>query len=87
MTIDVDSMSYDGGGQEDEDLAAEGLAMMKKLEQASGEDRMGKLRRLGYNIKDYHTDQFEFENCTHEYVAPKNYERPANFKRPKVKAK
>jgi len=32
-------------------------------------------------------DKFEFPNCTHEYVAPRGYERPANFKRPVVKPK
>jgi ATP-dependent RNA helicase DOB1 len=30
---------------------------------------------------------FEYDNCTHEYVAPKGYQRPSDFKRPKVKPK
>ena len=49
--------------------------------------KLGNLRALGYNIEDYDIERQEYENCLHEYVAPKNYERQANFKRPKVKAK
>ena len=40
----------------------------------------------GYDESDYVVETFEFPNCTHEYVAPKSYERPA-FKRPQEKAK
>ena len=90
MALDLDMLSYDGGDGEDEEVAEEGLAMLKKIDSTSGVlqgDQAQKLKRLGYNIEDYNIDQFEFENCTHEYVAPKDYERPANFKRPKVKAK
>ena len=43
--------------------------------------------RLGYNADDFEVKTFEYENCTHEYVAPKGYQRPADFRRPKNKPK
>ena len=49
----------------------------------AGED----VSKLGYNEEDFIFKTFEFDNCTHEYVAPKGYERPADFKRPKEKPK
>lgn len=29
--------------------------------------------RFGYDPADFVTQTFEFDNCTHEYVAPKSY--------------
>jgi hypothetical protein len=43
--------------------------------------------RVGYDSADFECKTFEYDNCTHEYVAPKGYERPKDWKRPKVKPK
>ena len=58
--------------------------MIKRIE---GEGRLGGVQKLGYNIEDYHMEQFELEGCVHEYVAPKGVVRRADFTRPKVKPK
>lgn len=39
-----------------------------------------------YDENDYVVEQYEYSNCTHEYVAPAKYVRP-DFKRPAKKAK
>jgi hypothetical protein len=44
-------------------------------------------QRFGYDPNDFETLTFEYDNCTHEHVAPKGYVRPKDFKRPKVKPK
>ncbi len=41
---------------------------------------------MGYDENDYVVETHEYNNCTHEYVAPKAYERP-EFKRPLKRAK
>lgn len=41
---------------------------------------------VGYDEDDYVVETKEYENCTHEYVAPKSYVRP-DFKRPLKRAK
>ena len=43
--------------------------------------------KLGYNEEDYEVETVEFENCVHETVYPRGYDRRPGFKRPKVKAK
>lgn len=43
--------------------------------------------RIGYDSADFVTQLWEYDNCTHEYVAPKDYTRPKDWKRPKVKPK
>jgi len=48
---------------------------------------IARVRKLGYNVEDFDFESVEFENCVHETVYPKGYERQANFKRPKVKPK
>jgi hypothetical protein len=35
----------------------------------------------GYKEEDYVVERHEYNNCTHEYVAPKGYTRP-EYKRP-----
>ena len=44
-------------------------------------------QRLGYDSADFVCKTYEYENCTHEFVAPKDYQRPTDWKRPKVKPK
>ncbi len=48
---------------------------------------IARVRKLGYNADDYEIDTVEFENCVHETVYPKGYDRQPHFKRPKVKPK
>ena len=48
---------------------------------------IARVRKLGYNADDYDYEVVEFENCVHESVYPKGYDRRANFMRPKQKAK
>ena len=43
--------------------------------------------RVGYDSADFVCKRNEYDNCTHEFVAPKGYERPADWRRPKVKPK
>ena len=84
--VDLDAdVEYDGGEQEDAKLTAEGLAMLTRIE-AENVYEPGS-HRFGYDPADFVAQTFEFENCTHEYVAPKGYERPKDFKRPKIKPK
>ncbi len=54
--------------------------------QTENQNEPGALR-IGYDPADFETQTFEFDNCTHEYVAPRGYQRPKDFKRPKIKAK
>lgn len=70
---------------EDEQLAEEGRALLIEIDKKkeAGTD----LHRLGYNADDFEVKTYEYDNCTHEYVAPRGYQRPADFKRPKVKPK
>ena len=86
MEVDVESVksSFDGGDQEDMELAEEGLEMIKRIE---GEGRFGGVQKLGYNIEDYHMESYDLEGCVHEYVAPKGIMRRTDFIRPKVKPK
>lgn len=42
--------------------------------------------KVGYNEEDYVVERFEYSNCTHEYVAPKDFVR-AEYKRPAQRAK
>lgn len=47
-----------------------------------------KSERTGYDPKDFDCVTFvSEENCTHEFVAPRGYQRPSDFRRPKVKPK
>lgn len=48
---------------------------------------IARVRKLGYNADDFEIETVEFENCVHETVYPRGYERQTNFKRPKVKPK
>jgi len=41
---------------------------------------------IGYDENDYVVEVQEYNNCTHEYVAPRTFVRP-EFKRPAKKAK
>jgi superfamily II RNA helicase len=43
-------------------------------------------QECGYDEDDYVIETKEYENCTHEYVAPKSFVRP-DFKRPLKRAK
>lgn len=43
--------------------------------------------RIGYDPEDFVVERREFDNCTHEFVAPKGQTRQRDFKRPKVKPK
>lgn len=65
--------------QEDARLAKEGEAMLQQIQSETG--------RIGYDSADFVTQLWEYDNCTHEYVGPKDYTRPADWKRPKVKPK
>ena len=89
--------------KEDEELAAEGARILAQIqdvpqdaaaneeekEGAAAEDgnEIARVRKLGYNVDDYEIETVEFENCVHESVYPRGYDRRPNFKRPKVKAK
>lgn len=72
-------VEYDGGEEEDLKLAKEGEAMLAQIKSDTG--------RVGYDSADYKCITYEYDNCTHEFVAPKDYERPKDWKRPKVKPK
>ena len=51
-------------------------------------EEVGKSERTGYDPKDFECVTFvSEENCTHEFVAPSGYQRPSDFRRPKVKPK
>ena len=71
---------------DDEQLAEEGRALIEAIDKKKA-DAPSDVYRLGYNVDDYEVKTFEYDNCTHEYVAPNGYQRPLDFKRPKVKAK
>lgn len=60
-------------------MAAEGEAILSKIHNEGG--------RSGYDVNDFECKTYEYPNCTHEFVAPKGYERPKDWKRPKVKPK
>jgi hypothetical protein len=70
---------FDAEAQEDLKLAKEGEAMLQQIKSETG--------RVGYDSADFVTQMWEYDNCTHEYVAPKDYVRPVDWKRPKVKPK
>ena len=65
--------------EEDKRLEKEGAVM----EQIMNIDEEG---RRGYDEKDYVVEVKEYANCTHEYVAPKDFIRPA-YKKPQQRAK
>ena len=65
--IEVEAQ-YDGGMEEDERLASEGEAILAKIQQEGG--------RVGYDSADFVSERWEYDNCTHEFVAPKGYSRP-----------
>ena len=48
---------------------------------------IARVRKLGYNADDFEIATVEFENCVHETVYPRGYDRKEDFKRPKVKPK
>lgn len=48
---------------------------------------IARVRKLGYNADDYEYESVEFENCVHESVYPRGYDKQPHFKRPKVKPK
>lgn len=82
----LDDDSEDLDGVEDAQLAEEGHALIVELDKKVA-DAPSDIYKLGYNVDDYEMKTFEYENCTHEYVAPRGYQRPADFRRPKVKPK
>lgn len=71
---------------DDAQLAEEGRALLLAIDKKQS-DAPTDVYKLGYNVDDYDVKTFEFDNCTHEYVAPRGYQRPADFRRPKVKPK
>ena len=75
-------MGYEEVDQDDDELAEEGRALIEKVNSAD-------VSKLGYNPDDFVHKTFEFDKdgCTHQYIAPKGYERPPGFTRPKVKPK
>lgn len=79
MTEIVAEIKIDGGELEDIKIAEEGEAMLKQVKSNTG--------RSGYDPDDFVCQTFEYDNCTHEFVAPKGYERPKDWKRPKLKPK
>ena len=102
LELEVAASDEDFMEQEDEELAAEGARILAEIngseqerqEAAQGgeiEDNDGneiaRVRKLGYNVDDYEIETVEFENCVHETVYPRGYDRRPNFKRPKIKAK
>lgn len=70
---------------EDEQLAEEGRALLIEIDKKK--EAVTDIHRLGYNADDFEVKTYEYDNCTHEYVAPRGYQRPADFKRPKAKPK
>lgn len=70
----------------DAQLAEEGRALIIAIDKKQS-DAPADVYKLGYNVDDYEVKTFEYENCTHEYVAPRGYQRPADFRRPRVKSK
>jgi superfamily II RNA helicase len=78
--------SDDGNEIDDEQLAEEGRALIVAIDKKQS-DAPTNVYKLGYNLDDYEVKTFEYDNCTHEYVAPRGYLRPADFRRPKVKPK
>ena len=65
--------------EEEERLRKEG-ELMEEIINTGGE------AHTGYDENDFVVEMQEYNNCTHEYVAPRNYVRP-EFKRPIKKAK
>jgi superfamily II RNA helicase len=43
--------------------------------------------KMGYNEEDYFIRRTEYPNCIHDFIAPKNYQRPEKFVKPKEMAK
>ena len=66
--------------EEDEKLRKEGELMEEIINTGSSN------KCVGYDENDYVVELNEYSNCTHEYVAPKDYVR-AEYKRPAKRAK
>ena len=43
--------------------------------------------KMGYNEEDYFIRRTEYQNCIHDFIAPKDYKRPEKFVKPKEEAK
>ena len=69
------------------DKKVEGEEEEKHDNEGDDENEIARVRKLGYNVDDYEIETVEFENCVHETVYPRGYDRRPGFKRPKVKAK
>jgi ATP-dependent RNA helicase DOB1 len=85
--VDMAVLEEDSDNEmEDEQLAEEGRALIQAIDKKK-DTPLSDIHRLGYNVDDYEVKTWEYENCVHEYVAPRGYQRSADFKRPKVKPK
>lgn len=72
---------------EDVELVKEGRLLLEKLNEVKPEEKLTAANKhIGYNPGDFQMAQRSYENCTVEFVAPKDYERPP-FKKAKVQPK
>ena len=76
-------------GNEEENLSdRDEDQMMAELEKLTKiKDVENSTLKMGYSEDDYFIRRTEFDNCTHDFIAPKDYQRKEKFVKPKEQAK
>lgn len=82
ILADIQAERLDG-----EDAGMDGAAAEDDADEDGAAAEIARVRKLGYNVDDFEIETVEFENCVHETVYPRGYERKRDFRRPKVKPK